>query len=552
MPDDARIRSYLNPMRVSWPAPAPRAPAGAERLCDQSIGQSSVWRDALCTLSLGSEGRADAPSLLCDFGREIHGGLQLVTRNTPKNKPVSLRVTFGESISEALGKPNQDHAIHQHLIQVPWAGIQEVGSTGFRFARIELTRPGSFVELLGVRAVTLMQPETPIGTFECSDPLLNRIWNTSAYTLQLCMQEFLWDGIKRDRLVWAGDLHPEVMTLLTVFGAHRIVPSSLEFLRQDTPLPRWMNGAPTYSIWWIVTLRDWWMYTADRATLEQSRGYLLALLPALIGLIGDDGKESLPSRFLDWPTAGDPLAVESGAHALMRLGMHAGADLCQVLGAPKLAAQCRQAFSRLARHTPPPVKNQQANALRVLAGLSDAAETNQSIFAPDPAAGLSPFYAYYVLEARALAGDHRGCLDLITSYWGGMLDMGATTFWEHFDLAWLGGKKKPTRIDQWPVDGRPCIHRDFGDYCFKGFRHSLCHAWASGPAPWMTRHILGVIPAAPGFTKVKIQPNLPGLDWAHGTVPTPAGPITVRHKRAGNGKIKTDVKLPSGVKRAEE
>ena len=35
----------------------------------------------------------------------------------------------------------------------------------------------------------------------------------------LNMQDCLWDGIKRDRLVWIGDMHPETMSILAVFGA---------------------------------------------------------------------------------------------------------------------------------------------------------------------------------------------------------------------------------------------------------------------------------------------------------------------------------------------
>ena len=127
--------------------------------------------------------------------------------------------------------------------------------------------------------------------------------------------------------------------------------------------------------------------------------------------------------------------------------------------------------------------------------------------------------------------------------------MGATSFWEHFDLAWISGDKKPTRIDEWPIDGQLCIHRDFGDHCYKGFRHSLCHAWASGPAPWMTRNILGVTPTAPGFRKVRVQPNLPGMKWASGIVPTPHGPIEITHERGTGGKIKSRIKLPKGVVR---
>ena len=43
------------------------------------------------------------------------------------------------------------------------------------------------------------------GSFESSDALLNRIWETGAYTAHLCMQDGVWDASKRDRGRWMGD-----------------------------------------------------------------------------------------------------------------------------------------------------------------------------------------------------------------------------------------------------------------------------------------------------------------------------------------------------------
>ena len=98
-------------------------------------------------------------------------------------------------------------------------GTVEVGNTGFRFVRIDLLDQNRSVPLLGVRAVFLHRDLEYKGSFTCSDTLLNKIWNTGAYTVQLCMQDYLWDGIKRVQVVWIGDMHPETMTLLSVFGA---------------------------------------------------------------------------------------------------------------------------------------------------------------------------------------------------------------------------------------------------------------------------------------------------------------------------------------------
>ena len=41
---------------------------------------------------------------------------------------------------------------------------------------------------------------------------------------------------------------------------------------------------------------------------------------------------------------------------------------------------------------------------------------------------------YYVLKAKAKLGEYQDSLDIIRKYWGAMLDAGATTFWEDFDV----------------------------------------------------------------------------------------------------------------------
>ena len=89
------------------------------------------------------------------------------------------------------------------------------------------------------------------------------IWDVGAYRVHLNMQEYIWDGIKRDRLVWVGDMHPETLTIRTVFGADASVARSLEFIRKETPLPGWMNGMASYTMWYAIIVHDWFMYTGE-------------------------------------------------------------------------------------------------------------------------------------------------------------------------------------------------------------------------------------------------------------------------------------------------
>jgi len=412
--------------------------------------------------------------------------------------------------------------------------------------RVDLVDKDSYVEFKSIRAVFIYRDIEYKGSFKCNDERLNRIWETGAYTVHLNMQDYIWDGIKRDRLVWVGDLHPEIMTINTVFGFNQTVPASLDLARDETPLDKWMNGLSSYSIWWILNQHSWYMYQGDREYLEQQRDYLVGLLEQLIGKIAPDGSEKLDGiRFLDWPSNANKPAIHAGLQALMIMAMETGAELCGYLGENEMKTKALKAAERMIAYVPDPNNSKQAAAMMVLAGLADAKAVNKKVLAVDGAKRMSTFYGYYVLLARAKAGDYQGCLDVIRDYWGAMLDLGATTFWEDFDVDWTNNA---AGIDELVPAGKKDIHGDFGNYCYKGFRHSLCHGWASGPTAWLSEYVLGVKVIEPGCKVIKIEPHLGDLKWAEGTFPTPMGIIKIKHVKKADGTIKSTVDAPKGIK----
>lgn len=136
-------------------------------------------------------------------------------------------------------------------------------------------------------------------------------------------------------------------------------------------------------------------------------------------------------------------------------------------------------------------------------------------------------------------------LDIISDFWGSMLRLGATTFWEDFDHA---NADKASPIDTFTPAGKYDIHADGGKYCYVGLRLSLCHGWASGPTPWLTANVLGIRPMEPGCATIEIAPDLGNLEWAKGSFPTPKGPVTVSVTRGSDGKAKAKVVAPKGIK----
>jgi len=540
------VREYLSPERILWTSG--EGVVNAERFLKPGTGQADLVGADLCTLVGDSE---NPPSLLLDFGKELHGGIEIVTGNFPGKDPVTIRITLGESVTEAMSRVGEssatnDHAIRDFTTTLPWLGKTEIGNSGFRFARITLVDSERTLKLKEIRAISVSRDIPWVGSFNSSDERLNQIWEVGARTVHLNMQEYLWDGIKRDRLVWVGDMHPEVSTILSVFGYNEVVPKSLDLISEITELPNWMNGISSYSMWWILIHHQWYMNNGDLDYLAKQQDYLFALLDVLETKISDSGKEELDgNRFLDWPTSPNKEAIHAGLQSMMVMTFDAGADIARILEKPKLEEKYRQNVKLLKQYVPDPHGNKSGGALLALSGLADPVDMNNELLAVDPLSGVSTFYGFYVLQARAMAGDYQGAMDVIRNYWGAMLDLGATTFWEDFDLEWA---KNAGRIDELPSEITDDIHADYGNYCYVGLRHSLCHGWASGPTTWLSQHVLGVQVIEPGCKAVKIDPHLGDLEWVEGAYPTPMGAIKVRHEKQPDGSIKSDIELPKGVR----
>ena len=539
-----RITEYVSATRVLWKAGLVKNEA---QLLKTGTGQADVSNKSICILENKKDGKA---SILLDFGKELQGGVQIVTGIWGGNKPIKIRLRFGESASEAMsdiggkGGATNDHAIRDLETILPWLGIAEIGNTGFRFVRIDVLEDDIKLVLKEVRAVAKYRDLIYRGSFNCSDTLLNKIWKTGAYTVQLNMQDYLWDGIKRDRLVWVGDLNPEISTINAVFGYNEVVPKSLDFAKNTTPLPQWMNGISAYSMWWIINQRDWYYHQGDLIYLNAQKTYLTDLINLLITKIGKDGEENLDGqRFLDWPSSEDPTAIHAGLQSMMILSLEAGGDLLKKLGDGNSAKKCETAILLLKSHQPKLNESKQAAALLSLAKLLETKKAND-ILSSGEAKNFSTFFGYYMLQAKANAGDYQGAIDIIRAYWGAMLNLGATTFWEDFNIDWI---KNAGRIDELVPEGKVDIHGAYGAYCYIGFRHSLCHGWASGPTPWLTEHVLGISVIEPGCKVVRIKPHLGDLKFAEGSFPTPMGLIKVKHQKMTDGTVKSIIDAPKGI-----
>lgn len=141
---------------------------------------------------------------------------------------------------------------------------------------------------------------------------------------------------------------------------------------------------------------------------------------------------------------------------------------------------------------------------------------------------ITPYYNYYVISAMAKMGHRAEALDWIRQFWGGMIDEGATSFWEGYDPSWY----------------KQDFHASLQADGTTGYQASLAHGWSTGVTPWIMEQILGIQPRGAGFSEVDIRPDLIGLDWAQGGEPTPRGMLRVDIRKNG---CETTIDLPSGT-----
>ena len=535
MDEDTRARKYLAPEKILLTR---GNVAKADRL--ESYRYRHIHGGARAVLTTTKDEKA---GILFDFGTEIHGGVSIGIHTMTAPQAV-FRLSFGESANEALSHLGEkgacnDHSPRDFEIPLPAYSLTEHGWTGFRFLYLELLTECE-VHVKTVQAVAIYQPYEYIGSFECDDEKINRIYDTAAYTCHLCIQNELWDGIKRDRMIWVGDMSPEMKTIKYVFGDIPQIYSGLALTAQTATLPTWINYHPTYSLWWLVILDEWCFYTGNKSYLDEQKEYITGLTKQVLENVDENGFFG-PSDFLDWPSKGFPSA-KAGIKGLLKMCLEACIRMNDYFGNEELSEECRNMLGIVLKNREACGDLKQIAAFLLLNDLQK--EDSVKCLQTGGAEGFSTFMSYYILTAMTRCCTAEETLTAMRDYYGAMLDLGATTFWEDFDMKWV---KNACRIDEICPDGKSDVHGDNGKYCYLGYRHSLCHGWSSGPVPFLTEYVLGIDIVDEGCKTIRIKPNLGYLAYAKGSIATPFGKVSVSHAKNADGSIKTVVDAPHEI-----
>jgi hypothetical protein len=317
---------------------------------------------------------------------------------------------------------------------------------------------------------------------------------------------------------------------------HSRIPEGITLSRYPTDLHQQI---PTFSLWWIAMVHDYLMYRADTAFVKEKLPGTREVMAFFERYQSEDGSlKNVPYWvFTDWTQSkgwnfGMAPKGKDGESAVLDMQLvlvyQLASELESELGLQELsknyllkAKQLKETIRKkywdsnnqlFADTEQKDSFSQHANSLAILAGVvsdEEARSMGIKLMSDTSLAPASIYFKYYLHLALVKAGfgdDYLKWLDI----WRENMAQGLSTWAETSDVS-------TARSD--------------------------CHAWGASPNIEFFRTVLGIESAAPGFSKIKIQPHLGTLENIGGEMPHPNGTIAVKYTKQGGATV-ADITIP--------
>jgi alpha-L-rhamnosidase len=464
-------------------------------------------------------------SVLYDFGKETFGFVRLHgIKGAGK-----VNLYYGESKEEALSK---DGAVAVDFLELKMPEKKDstmVLSKAFRYVNVVADAS------VKIDSVTMLYEYADVkekGSFRCSDDLINKIYDVSKYTLHLNTREFFIDGIKRDRWVWSGDAYQSYLMNYYLYFDSPTVERTMAALRGKDPVTGHINTIMDYTFYWFLGIYDYYLYTGDKTFIKQFYPRMQSMMDYVLGRRNKDGLlQGLPGDwiFIDWAAGLSKQGEVSFEQLLFARSLETMALCAAMVDDKENAANYKALADDVKKKLFQLYWNENKKAIvhsRINGKQTDNVTRYANMFSiffdyftPQQKQAVktsvllndniqkitTPYMRFYELEALCAMGEQDYVLKEMKDYWGGMLSLGATSFWEEYNPSKKGA-------EHYAMYGR-----EFGK--------SLCHAWGASPIYLLGKYYLGVKPTSAGYATYEIQPVLGGLQWMQGAVPTPSGNI---------------------------
>ncbi len=449
--------------------------------------------------------------------------------------PTYCRIAFGDRL--IVRKGTTLHPFYHHY--------------GFRYLMVTVRNaPKDFQIQVGLNWIGY--PLKRKGAFVCSDPDLNRIWETCAWTQQCCSLDAYVDTPWREQAQWWGDARVQAWNTFYLDGDTRLFRRGIaQIANQTTPDGVTYGHAPTmahecilpdFTLIWFLTLWDYYWQTGSTEPLEAHHGTIQRALDYFrhhadsdSGLISYDPRFWL---FLDWTDLFKD-GIPTVYNLWLLIALEKLAALYTISGR-KREAKPLQAWAKKLRRslghlvdkdglicdgidrsgkgvTSKSIHSQTLALMANLSGLNYHAVV-EKLMLPfireeiKPQAYPSAYWITYVFSALTQLGYASAVIPFIKKYWLPMADHGTT--WENF---------QPRRGDE-----------------------SHSHAWSAHPLYHLIQIIGGIAQTKPAWREISFRPTFYG-ESCRTIVPTPQGKVISKWRKK-NKLILVDLKIPKGVR----
>jgi hypothetical protein len=417
---------------------------------------------------------------------------------------------------------------------------------GAKFLQLNIENANGPVKINKVGMISQVYPYKKTGSFECSDPLLNEIWEMGWRTVEVCSEDTYTDTPFRERGLYAGDALPQYAISLAGSGDSRLMKRSIRVfadMYQDLMVPdadRRTSSVNHMADYPLATLISWLWSVSMTRDLDFAREYYEGyrnMLDAYISRQMDNGLYDHDRAFIEW-TQIDKSANLTTIQSMLIYSLESFAWLADEMGynddairyrneaagaKEKMLELCwdpdKKAFrdgfregNPIDHHYPissawPVIFGQTTEQMEAeLEG--HFIKTLTEIGKADRQRNTTPYGSFYIIEALYKMGMEEFAEFFIRKYWSAMI-------YKHNDTAW----------------------ENFGDGSDGGGQGTLSHAWSGHPTYFMSTRILGVQLGFPeiGFhDKIVIRPQAANISWAKGSVPHPLGLVQVEWKVMGD------------------
>ena len=486
--------------------------AGTWDVFDGPEKTPEIFTFAYERLAEGQREQAEG-GVLFDYGRETFARIKITGLSQEK-----VAVRFGESREEAM-----DPAwCVIRFEDAPEDGCLAYEPYAFRY--IFVSDPNARIQ-----AEYEFLPLERKGSFKSGDPVIDQVWETAAYTFHLNCREFFLDGIKRDRWVWSADAYQSLFVNRYLFLDPEIEKRTLIALGGKRPFKAHINTIMDYTFFWIISLYEYYKTYGDKKFLEQMAPQMKEIMDFCLERTDEDGL--IRGRegdwiFIDWAPM-DKTGALCPEQILYAKAMECYAAICRVIGISdrQLGEKAKKLQDLVfEKFYDPQLKvfidsyesgnknvTRQTNILAYLF-LPCTKEQKADIYErvilnPGVRQITTPYFKFYENQVHCQAGQSGILEDSIRSYYGSMLDAGATTLYEEYDPAMEG-------VQHYAMYGHP-------------FEKSLCHAWSASPIYLLGCYRLGVQNTGIAYDTFDVRPDLGNLTSFSGTVPVPGGEVRV-------------------------